>query len=131
MKYLVFAPLLLVFLLLPLQIGAAIGVPFGGHVIATIPCTCSGGQVVTFDRFFGASLPGFGVSVFYQPPAPVFSRFSLPLFPILPATWLLGAFTPGVPAVCMEGIPPACVPIPTPPVLGIINYTGISGPTIR
>lgn len=126
-------------LLLPFQTHAALGVGFGGHVISVIPCTCSGGQVVTYDRFFAnTSLPTFGVTLFYQPPAPVFGAGGLlrSLFPLAPFTWHLGSFIPtsigpiGAIGLCTEGIAPVCTPIPTPPINGIIEYVGTSGPSL-
>jgi len=82
---------------------AIINRPFGGRLIVFIPCTCNAGSVITV----GPPTPG---SYIFQPPLSQLKRnFAL----LQPGVWQLGiAKIPPIP--CLEGIPPACVPIPSP-----------------
>ena len=101
---------------------AATGIGFGGLVTAVIPCTCSGGAIITYAPFFNnTSIASVG-ALYFQPP------FSIPFMNYLvgvPSTYELGVYTPGVQAICLVGIPPACAPA-TVPVFGLIQYMGTS-----
>ncbi len=107
------------------QLGVApgIGLPFGGYVIFSIPCTCSAGLAVFMAPFFpgvgnGVPVP-FG-ALLYQPGiSKLFAYYNIGV----PTTWHLGNYTPG--GACLIGVPPACVPIP---VVGIMTQVGTSIP---
>lgn len=84
--------------------------PFGGRVIAILPCTCTGG----FAILLGFPRPGFylfqsGISRLYKN------------FIILPGSQVLGNAV--VTGVCLTAL--ACVPIPT---IGTILKVGTSLP---
>ena len=109
----------------PFSAGAiSTGVNYGGFVSTVIPCTCSGGFVMTFSPFFNNSpVPTVG-SLYFQAGLSIpFAYFA----PGVPTTYELGKYTPGVPDACLIGIPPLCAPI-TIPVLGLVQYTGTSKP---
>ncbi|MBI3019797.1 MAG: hypothetical protein HYY60_00510 [Parcubacteria group bacterium] len=90
---------------------AALPLVFGGRIIATIPCTCSGGLWISVGppRPMAGIVYQVGVSV-------LFSFYSL-----LPSEHILGTYVPG--GVCFVGIPPYCTSIAT---LGTIVVAGTS-----
>ncbi len=90
---------------------AAFGIqPFVGRVLVKIPCTCTPG---TFLVTVGPPRGG----VFIQTPATRLYKY----FKVSSPSWVLG-MSPGF-MTCMQGKPPACVPIGKGP---IMLYLGTS-----
>jgi hypothetical protein len=104
--------LILMFSFLPITTNAQI--PFGGRVLASYECTCSGGWLVYFYDFFTrAPLPivfQFGISRLNQN----FNFFT-------PGVSVLGTYTPG--GICSMGTS-GCF---TVPVVGTITSYPFSG----
>lgn len=90
---------------------AALPTVFGGRIVATIPCTCSGGVWLSI----GPPRPMAGI-VYQAGISVLFSFYSL-----LPSEYILGTYVPG--GVCMVGIPPACGSVAT---IGTIVVAGTS-----
>lgn len=122
MKKYFFALFLLFALSIPLFTYAAItGIPFGGYVTATIPCTCSAGSVVVYTPFFnGSKLPSAG-SLWLVPGSLLYKYF----VPGLPTSWNLGTYTPGASGCFVLAPVPGepCLPVPA---MGMIQFMGTS-----
>jgi hypothetical protein len=82
--------------------GGQAGVPFGGRVLNSIPCTCSGNFLLTVS-------PPVGGQFVYFPGTQAFANFNLG-----PASgmWALGMYTPG--GVCLQFVGKGCVPFGAP-----------------
>ncbi|MBX4211065.1 hypothetical protein KW783_03795 [Candidatus Parcubacteria bacterium] len=74
---------------------------FGGIVLTSLPCTCSGGFLLTIG-------PPKGGQFVYQIGAPQFANFQLPR----PGVWALGLYSPG--AICTIVVPGGCSPLGVP-----------------
>lgn len=93
--------------------------PFGGLVVAEIPCTC--GMAFTWQWFTPLYISGL---------IPTTGALAVPVTPFMfanwysfPGSWLLGLYTPGVQA-CWIYVGIACVTLPT---LGVVTpFTGSS-----
>lgn len=109
----------------PVFAQASVGVGFGGYVTGVVPCTCSGGSIITYKRFY-AQNPVPVVASLYASFPPLTIPFSYYLIGV-PTTWEVGVFTPspGLVGECLVGVIPYCTPVPIP-VLGIIQYAGTS-----
>lgn len=97
------------------------GLPFGGYVTVTIPCSCSVGSWVYYTPFWaGSDVPTAG-ALYLPPGAPIFQFF----VPGLPTSYDLGSYAPGVSACLILAPDPAdpCLPLPA---LGTIEYMGTS-----
>lgn len=92
--------------------------PFGGLVVAEIPCTCT--PAFTWQWF----------APLYFSLVPITGALAVPVTPFLfaywysfPGSWLLGLYTPGAQA-CWIYVGIACVTLPT---LGVVTpFTGSS-----
>ena len=82
----------------------AIGLPFGGFVASSIPCTCSAGFLLTVVPF----PPPIGGQFVYQIGTPQLAWFMLPS----PGVWTLGEYSPG--GICLIFIGKGCAPIGVP-----------------
>lgn len=98
-------------------------VDFGGYAVWSVPCVCSGGAVwyVWYAplRIAGVLLTG-AMAVGVPPTALWFSAWD----PIVPTTWSLGKFMPGVQS-CWQPAAHGCYPWP---VLGHVYWVGSSLP---
>lgn len=79
---------------------------FGGFVLASIPCTCSGNFLLTIG-------PPVGGQFVYYPGTQAFLHFNLPR----PGVWAVGSYTPG--GACLQFAGKICVPFGVP--LGTIT----------
>ncbi len=114
--------IMLILILSPSVSSAAIGVSFGGLTNVVIPCTCSGGAIISYFPFYNnTKIPTVGTLYYQFPVSFLFRNYN----PITPLTFHLGVYTPGIQAACLTGVPPFCVPV-TIPVLGMIQYMGTS-----
>lgn len=86
--------------------------PFGGMVLASVPCTCSGGD------FLLTIGPPSNIQLVFNVATPQYEYMQLPR----PGVWSLGLYTPG--AVCMAFVGKGCAPIGAP--LGRITMVGTS-----
>lgn len=99
----------------------SVGLPFGGLVNFSIPCTCSGGVVIYYTPLYlGSKIPVTG-SLWFPPVAKLYAWFLLGV----PKTWNLGSYIPGASACLVVAPNPVdpCVPIPA---AGTIQYMGTS-----
>ncbi len=108
--------------LFPVIARAQIGdLPFGGLVVAAVPCSCTVGIAIFFAPMYPNPPFPYAGSLHFIPGI----SFLHPFYKIgVPTTWHLGKYVPGV-GSCWSGIPPACVPVPT---VGIITRVGTSEP---
>src|SRR3989344_4030026 len=90
---------LLSFLVLPNQVYAQLGLPYGGYDIVMIPCTCQGSTFFWhfFFPLYLSSIPSAGALV-----APVTPLTYLNYY-LRPGVWILGFYTPGA-GVCTIGV---------------------------
>ncbi len=103
------------------------GLPFGGYVVLSVPCTCMLPGTVRVQYMPIILHPVQYPFVFHALLlTPVTIRYAYQQFLILPppTAWNLGKFIPG-PVPCMVGVPPACVPLFTD---GVIFDVGSSFP---
>jgi hypothetical protein len=99
---------------------SAQGLPFGGLVSYSLPCTCSGNMWVWFTPLYLGGLVVATGPVVYSP----FSTLLYPYFMIgVPGTWHLGSYIPGAQSCWMIVPPPGvgCVPLPA---LGVMTKVG-------
>lgn len=110
----------LVGLSLPISSAHAQGLPFGGLVSFTLPCTCSGNLAIWFTPLYlGGPVPVTGFLA-YSPFSTIpYSHYKFGV----PFTWHLGSYLPGVQACLMIVPKKGCVPFP---VFGLINKVGTS-----
>lgn len=104
----------------------AIGLPFGGYVNYSLPCTCSGTLWVWFTPLYlGGPIIGAGPLVYSPFSTLLFSNYLIGV----PGTWHLGSYVPGAQACWMIAPPPAvgCVPLPA---AGVMTAVGTSLPTV-
>lgn len=102
--------------------GMVPGLPFGGFVIITIPCTCSANLWIYFTPLYPLPLPTTGPLVYQPGYTTLYGNFAIGI----PATWHLGSYTPIVGnGVCWINTGPACVPLPN---LGLMNKVGTGLP---
>jgi hypothetical protein len=125
MKIFLFSLLFASILLMPNLVGAVpTGLPFGGHVLFSIPCTCVPGSVlVQYSLLYPTPYPFVFRSLLL---APASIRYSYQQFLVLPppTAWQLGKFIPAPLTPCL-GVPPLCTP---PYADGIIFDVGSSFP---
>jgi hypothetical protein len=106
--------------------GQAIGLPFGGYVNYSLPCTCSGTLWIWFTPLYlGGPIVASGPLVYSPFSTLLFSNYLIGV----PGTWHLGSYVPGAQACWMIAPPPAvgCVPLPS---TGVITSVGTSLPTL-
>jgi hypothetical protein len=107
---------LLAFFGIKAEAQAAGNVPFGGPIVAPVPCLCDAG----FWIIVGTPVP----ATLFVPVA----FLATPLFyldkSLAPGAWWLGMYDPTVEIPCVSGVPPACAPIGTG---GGIIIAGTSG----
>lgn len=108
---------------LPLKADALVPplLPFGGIVIAGIPCVCSVSTWSLFAPLYLSSVPVFGPLAYAPWGTFLFANF---IPPVVPATPYLGAYIPGIQA-CWIYVGIACVPLP---VIGMMIFTGTGLP---
>lgn len=127
-----FALFALPLFLMPLTSFALLGVPFGGRVLSTVPCPCSGGMLITFAPLYTVGLGSmpFTSTLYYTPAAAI--PYPYPT-PGVPSSWEWGSFTPGSP-VCLVPLPttpPSCGPVPLPIPMGTIREFASSLPVFK
>lgn len=102
--------------------GMVPGLPFGGLVIFTLPCSCSANLWVFFAplHIVGKTIAG---PLIYQPGyTTLYGNFAIGV----PSTWHLGSYTPLVGnGVCWQYVGTACVVMKN---YGLMNKTGTSLP---
>lgn len=102
------------------------GLPFGGFVDLSAPCSCSANLFILFTPFY-SPIPKINTgALLYQPGfTAVYGYFFLGI----PKTWHSGLYTPYVPPpappLCWHYVGVACVPTPYE---GVINKVGTSMP---
>ena len=99
---------------LPTHALAAIGVPFGGALLAAIPCFCS----ATWLLYISPLPPSFAAVLTYIPGSQAFLSYNIPA-----TSWLLGDHIPGAGVCLIPGTP--CWYIPSE---GMITPTVGSSP---
>ncbi|KND48548.1 MAG: hypothetical protein AB200_02360 [Parcubacteria bacterium C7867-005] len=101
------------------SISFALGLPFGGRVAVTVPCTCSlpGTLHISFAPLYLSAVPIVG-SVVYSPTTILYQYFAIGV----PTTWELGEYLPGV-QECFIYVGVACVPLPS---VGVMTRVGTS-----
>ncbi len=82
---------------------AASDVPFGGALVFPLYCTQSETWLLTVEPL----PPSYATLLTYVPFSQAFSSYNIPA-----TNWLLGFYTPGA-GVCVEGVCPFCVTIPS------------------
>lgn len=98
------------------------GLPFGGLVIFSEPCTCSDNLWIWFTPLYPGPLPPAGPLVYQPDFTTLYGNFAIGI----PATWHLGSYTPIVGnGACWIDIGGACVPRSN---LGLMNKVGTSLP---
>jgi len=103
---------------------SAIGLPFGGYVLFSIPCTCSPSFLVFLSpAFINSNVPSFGILT-WTPGISIPYKYHIS--PPAPTSWVLGDYAPG-PTACMWVYGPSCAPPPVP-TMGTISTYGISMP---
>lgn len=112
-------------LVLPTRSSAQVpGLPFGGLVSFSLPCTCSGGLWVWFTPLYLGGPAVLSGPLVYSP----FSTMLYAFYMIgVPGTWHLGSYVPGAQACWIIAPPPAvgCVPLPS---VGVMTKVGTSRP---
>ncbi|MEK7390919.1 MAG: hypothetical protein AAB635_02160 [Patescibacteria group bacterium] len=83
--------------------------PFGGKVLTSIPCTCSGNFLLTIS-------PPVGGQFSYIPGSQAYLNYNLPSVGV----WALGLYTPGT-GICTIFVGKGCVPFGVP--IGTITPT--------
>ena len=98
------------------------GLPFGGLVIFTLPCTCSANLWIWFAPLAPLPLPPTGPLIYQPGYTTLYGDFAIGI----PTTWHLGSYTPIVGnGVCWIETAVACVPLPN---LGLMNKVGTGLP---
>lgn len=94
----------------------AVGItnPFGGKVIALIPCTC---QVTGIAVYVLMPIPPYFGMLLWQPPITIPHLFYIPV----PGGNILGNYVSG--GICMVGVTPYCFSVP---VSGTMTQVGTS-----
>jgi len=87
-----------------------VGLPFGGRVLTSVPCTCSGNFLLTVS-------PPVGGQFVYFPGTQAYSSYNLGP---TSGMWALGLYTPG--GACLMFVGKGCVPFGVP--------TGTITPTV-
>ncbi len=98
-------------------------IPTGGFNVYTVPCACSG-ATVWYTWYFPLWVGGVPMSAPLAigiPPKAIWYRW---YDPVVPSTWSLGKFMPGVQS-CWQPSPTGCSPWP---VLGHMYEVGSSLP---
>jgi len=125
MKSLVIVLMLAVFFLFTPRTSEAIttGLPFGGLVNISIPCTCSAGTWIYYTPLYlGKPVPTTG-ALWFPPGARLYAWFELGV----PATWDLGSYVPGTAAeACWITAPDPADPCIVLPAEGTIEFMGTS-----
>lgn len=94
---------------------------FGGYNVFAVPCTCTAGAVwyVWYAPLLLNSVPVTGALAVGIPPTSLwYSNYT----PLVPTTWSLGKYLPGVQA-CWQYAGVTCIPWPT---LGYVYQVGSS-----
>ena len=85
---------------------AVVALPFGGHLLLSIPCTCSIALWEYYLPIPNAVFPGGPLA--YTPYATItYSYYNV----ITPGVWHLGTYMPGVQS-CWMWYGPVCAPLP-------------------
>lgn len=102
--------------------GMVPGLPFGGLVVITLPCTCSKSLWIFFAplHITGKTIVG---PLVYQPGyTTLYGNFAIGI----PSTWHLGSYIPVVGnGVCWQYVGQACVVMKN---LGLMNKVGTGSP---
>ena len=99
---------------------SAIGLPFGGFVVLTLPCTCSANLWFYFTPLSPSPpLPPTGALVYSPYYTRLYSYFAIGV----PGSWELGDYVPGV-QTCWEYVGEACISIPSYGLMGKVG-TGL------
>jgi hypothetical protein len=114
----------------PLFSTQAQGLPFGGQVVFTLPCTCPatpGALMIFLAPFLGFGGPLPTAAITYVPiVSQLYAWYSIGV----PGTWHLGSYIPGTGNLACwiinpVGFVPPCIPMPFPSV-GTILQVGTS-----
>lgn len=89
----------------PEEVNAGSGLPFGGPMVFTYPCTCSDAVMI----FVGPTANPLNSDLLlgYVPGSQAFASYNIPLSP-----WLLGNYVPAAP-ICYMYIGYGCAPVTT------------------
>ena len=102
--------------------GEGFGLPFGGHEVMWIPCTCSAALWIYYIPSMDAGVPSVdfpGGALAFMPYATfLYSAYNVET----PGVWHLGQYLPGVQGCWMYGVF-SCFPLP---VLGTETQVGTS-----
>ncbi|MDB5254114.1 MAG: hypothetical protein JWL80_180 [Parcubacteria group bacterium] len=124
MKYFSHTILIIAFALLPYTVNAIdVGLPFGGYVGASIPCTCSTGFWIYYPLLYAGSEVPITGALYFPLGAVLYPYYQVGV----PTTWELGSYAPGVSACFVFAANPIdpCIFIPA---MGTIEYMGTSMP---
>ncbi len=94
------------------------GLPFGGLVNFTLPCTCTGSLYIWFTPLYFGPTPVTGSLVFTPFASVLYENYLIGV----PSMWHLGDYKPGIQA-CFIITPVGCIPIPS---AGVIGQVGTS-----
>ncbi|MEK9182001.1 MAG: hypothetical protein AAB781_00220 [Patescibacteria group bacterium] len=100
--------------------GMVPGLPFGGLVIVTLPCTCSANLWIWFTPLYPLPLPTAGPLVYQPGYTTLYGDFAIGV----PATWHLGSYTPGI-QTCWQYVGITCAPMVN---YGLMNKVGTGLP---
>lgn len=87
------------------EANAEMGMPFGGDLLFTFPCICTGGEVWSVELL--PMPPTFAAILDYTIGTQMFSYYTAPF-----ALNFLGEYIPGIPS-CWQGVEPYCFLIPS------------------
>lgn len=123
--------IVVIFLMLPVSSlaftlgpGAFIpGLPVGGFILVTVPCTCSENLLIVFGPMHPSPpLPKVGALVYQPGYTTLYGNFAIGV----PTTWHLGSYIPIVGnGVCWQYVGTACTVMPN---YGLINKVGTGLP---
>lgn len=98
------------------------GLPFGGLVSFTLPCSCSANLWIWFSPLHFPPKTIVGPLIYQPGYTALYGDFAIGI----PGTWHLGSYTPVVGnGVCWQYVGEACVVMPN---LGLINKVGTGLP---
>lgn len=123
-KFLLLCSLVSLFYFIDARPASAQGLPFGGLVSYTVPCTCPssiGNLWIWFTPMWFGKVPATGSLVYVPYSSRLYAWYQIGV----PGTYHLGSYVPGVQACWMLVPPPGtgCVPLASS---GVITQVGTS-----